>query len=143
MKNTDKAPQVFISHSSLDTWISKQIGIHIEKCGAKYFLDESGIEHGDDFDIVICKAANNSSELVVLFTPWSITRPYIWVEIGIFFGANKRIVGILHGLTVEDILTDPKVPTLLKKKDLVYLNDIDSYFAQLEKRVTAGNEKNG
>ncbi len=142
MKNHSKIPKVFISHSSVDTWIAKQIGLQIEKCGASYFLDEAGIEHGDDFENVIRKAANDSSELVVLLTPWATTRPYIWLEMGIFWGSGKRIVGILHGLTVDTISTDPKIPVILKKTDFVNLNEIESYFAQLKKRVITGKEKN-
>jgi len=139
MKNRRK-PQVFISHSSVDTWIAKQIGFQIKKCGASYFLDEADIEHGDEFENVIRKAANESSELLVLLTPWATTRPYIWLEMGMFWGSGKRIIGILHGLTASAISTDPKIPVLLKKTDFVNLNDIESYFAQLKKRVTTWKE---
>lgn len=143
MKNKEQAPQIFISHSSTDTWVAKQIGTQIEKCGARYFLDEADIEHGDDFEIVIRNAANESTELVVLLTPWATTRPYIWLEMGTFWGSEKRIVCILHGLTADNISTDPKIPVLLKKTDFVNLNDIGSYFAQLKNRVDDWKNKNG
>jgi hypothetical protein len=142
MKNQSNKPQIFISHSSLDTWVAKQIGIHIEKCGGDYFLDEANIEHGDDFENVIRAAANESKELVVLLTPWATERPYIWLEMGIFWGNEKRIVGILHGLTVDSISQDPRIPILLKKTDFVNLNEIDSYFDQLRNRVDAWVNEN-
>ncbi len=47
------APQdyrVFISHSSVDTWVARQIARYIEECGASTFLDEADIEYGDDFE---------------------------------------------------------------------------------------------
>ena len=51
----------------------------------------------------IIDAAKASDELLVLLTPWATDRPYIWIEIGLFLGENKRIVGVLHGLEKKDI----------------------------------------
>ncbi|MBM3225050.1 MAG: TIR domain-containing protein [Candidatus Tectomicrobia bacterium] len=136
-------PHVFISHSSVDTWVARQISAHAGLCGAGTFLDEADIQHGDDFDQAILQAARLSTELVVLLTPWSINRPYIWIEIGLFWSAQKRIVGVLHGLTSKDISTDERIPALLKKIDLVNLNDIDSYFLQLRQRVLAWEHAHG
>lgn len=123
--------QVFISHSSKDTWIARQIAQHIEKCGATSFLDEASIEHGDDFDEELVKAAEASDELLVLLTPWAKERPYIWIEIGMFRSKRRRIVGVLHGITPKEISTDERMPALLKKLDLVEINNLDSYFEQL------------
>jgi hypothetical protein len=129
--------RVFISHSSIDTWVAKQIASHIAACGASSFLDEAEIEHGDDFETKILNAANECSELLVLLTPWSIARPYIWLEMGVFWGNRKRIVGVLHGLAVKELSSDERIPILLKKTDLLTLNDIDSYFSQLKVRAAA------
>jgi hypothetical protein len=130
-------PKVFISHSSIDTWVATQIATHVKYAGAETFLDEADIEHGDDFDDEIVKASKNCTELLLLLTPWSVERPYIWLEIGFFRHDSKRIVGVLHGLKPEDISGDPRVPVLLKKIDLVDINDIGSYFSQLDRRVRA------
>lgn len=143
MTDKHQLPQVFISHSSIDTWVARQIATYIEQCGATFFLDEADIKHGDDFEEVIRKAAHASTELLVLLTPWSTTRPYIWLEMGIFWGSEKRIVGVLHGLTVEEVSQDERIPILLKKTDFVNLNDIDSYFSQLRDRVKAWKDANG
>ncbi|MFM9068279.1 MAG: toll/interleukin-1 receptor domain-containing protein [Planctomycetota bacterium] len=134
-------PKVFISHSSKDTWVAKQIAWHVSACGANTFLDESDIEYGDDFENKIITAAEHSTELLVLLTPWATTRPYIWVEIGFFLRDRKRIVGVLHGLTTKEISTDERIPALLKRIDIVEINDLDGYFQQLKKRIsTAGKE---
>ena len=37
--------KVFISHSSKDTWVAKQIERHLQECGAHTFLDA----HMDDY----------------------------------------------------------------------------------------------
>jgi TIR domain len=132
--------KVFISHSSIDTWIAKQLATHITKSGASTFLDEASIEHGDDFEQKILEAAEKCDELLVLLTPWATGRPYIWLEIGVFWGARKRIVCLLHGITPKELAKDEKMPVLLKKVDLLPINEVDSYFLQLKKRT---NRKKG
>ena len=66
---------VFISHSSADLWVARQIASHVERCGAKSFLDEAQIAVGADFDEEIRSALEQANELLVLLTPWSLGRP--------------------------------------------------------------------
>lgn len=104
-------------------------------CGADTFLDETDIDHGDDFEEAILKAEESSTELLVLLTPWALERIYIWLEIGFFRRSGKRIVGVLHGITPYEIATDERVVVFLKKIDLVDINSIETYFEQLRRRV--------
>jgi hypothetical protein len=134
--------QVFISHSSIDTWVARQLSRHVVDCGAITFLDEADIEYGDDFEERILAAARASEELLVLLTPWSIKRPYIWLEIGAVWGQGKRIVGILYGLTTSELVAQDGTPALLKRIDLVEINKIDVYLDQLKKRIKRGRDKN-
>ena len=129
--------RVFISHATTDTWVARQIAGHIRARGADTFLDEADIQHGDDIEERIYQAANESQELLVLLTPWAITRPYIWMEIGLFWGAGKRIVGVLHGLSQQELATDGRIPLLLKRGKMLDINRIDGYFDELEERVKA------
>ena len=69
---------VFVSHSSLDTWVAKQIAKEVELCGAVPFLDEANINIGEEFEDNILELLNKPHELVVLFTPWALDRPYVW-----------------------------------------------------------------
>lgn len=128
-------PRVFVSHSSTDMWVAQQLAAHIKSCGADTFLDEADIQHGDDFEEEILKAEATCSELLVLVTPWSLTRQYVWMEIAFFRRGGKRIVAALQGVNAKDIATDERIAVLLKKLDLVELNNIASYFAQLKSRV--------
>lgn len=139
MNETLPCYRVFLSHSSTDAWVAKQLSIYLERCGAETFLDVNDIEHGDDFDEAIVDAAERSNELLVLVTPWSKDRNYVWMEIGMFRGARKRVVGVLHGLKSSDIATDERIPVVLKKIDLVDLNDVDSYLVQLARRAAGAN----
>lgn len=78
---------------------------------------------------------------VVLLTPWSKDRPYVWMEIGMFRGVRKRVVGVLYGLTASDVATDERIPIVLKKIDLVDLNQVTSYFVQLKRRAVDWSER--
>lgn len=135
MEYPHQNPKVFISHASNDLWVAKQLAKSVRDCGAETFLDAENIDHGDEFDEVIINEADNSSEMLVLFTPIASERKYVWLEIGMFLSARKRIVAVLYGVSKSDIAKDENTPTVLKKIDSVDLNDVDSYFEQLSERV--------
>ncbi len=126
-----------MSHAKEDTWVARQIAAHVVGCGAGTFLDNADIQHGDDFEERILEAAETSTELVVLLTPWAMGRPYIMWEVGIFRGQRKRIVGVLHGLTAAEVVADPDTLVTFKKLDMLSINDLDQYFEQLRDRVDA------
>jgi hypothetical protein len=128
---------VFVSHSGADTWVAKQIAREIEACGATAFLDEAQIDVGADFEEDILMSLAKAHEVIVLITPWALDRPYVWAELGAAWGRRIPIVGLLHGLSAEDLQSKPSVPILLKKRDLLLLNDIDVYLGQLRGRVRA------
>ena len=108
---------------------------HIEDLGAQTFLDDANIVVGEDFEDKILKSLRSADELLVLLTPWSLTRPYVWMEIGAAWSRGKPVVGILYGLTPEQLQTQAGVPNLVKRKDLLDLNCFDTYLNQLEKRM--------
>lgn len=143
MSNPDPVFQVFISHSSVDTWVARQIARALEERGATYFLDEADMEYGDDFEDKILTAVRASQELLVLLTPWAIKRPYIWLEVGAIWGQGQRIVGVLYGLGVKELMTDEGTPALLKRITLVEINKLDEYFDQLAARVEKARQDNG
>ena len=143
MSSPDPVFQVFISHSSVDTWVARQIARAVEEQGATYFLDEAAMEYGDDFEDKILAAVRASQELLVLLTPWAVKRPYIWLEIGAVWGQGQRIVGVLYGLGVKELMTDEGTPALLKRITLVEINKLDEYFDQLAARVKKARQDNG
>src|SRR5437867_11984860 len=116
---------VFVSHSGQDTWVAKQIAREIEACGATPFLYEAQVDAGADFEEDILAFLEKAHELVVLLTPWALERPYVWAELGAAWGRRIPIVGLLHGLTASKLQSKPGIPILLKKRDLISLNDID------------------
>jgi hypothetical protein len=71
--------------------------------------------------------ANSSS------TPMSWS--YVWIELGAAWGRRIPIVALLLGITPSELQNRPGVPVLLKKLDLLQLNDIETYLKQLRRRV--------
>lgn len=126
---------VFISHSGADTWVAKQIAREIEACGAIPFLDEAHIDAGADFEEDILNFLAHAHELVVLLTPWALDRAYVWAEIGAAWGRRIPLVALLLGLTPAEVQAHPGVPVLLKKRDLLPLNEVDVYLRQSRLRV--------
>ncbi len=127
--------KIFISHASCDTWVAKQIKSHLEQMGCGTFLDNENIDSGDDFEEKLIVAARQCDELLVLLTPTALERKYIWMEIGMFVGARKRVVSVLYGVEPEDLRGDPQLPVTLKRLQWVDINEIDAYFRQLRGRL--------
>ncbi len=71
MQQGPKDRLVFISHSSMDTWVARQIAREVSLCGAVPFLDEANIEVGEDFEESILSFLERTHELLVLLTPWA------------------------------------------------------------------------
>jgi hypothetical protein len=85
---------------------------------------------------------DQANELIVLFSPWSLERPYVWMEIGAAWYRRIPIVVVLQGLTPSDFQSRPNAPVGLKKRDIIQLNQIDHYLDELGERV-AGERRNG
>jgi len=140
-QQAESAWLVFISHAGTDTWVAKQIAEKIEACGAQIFLDEAHIAVGEDFEEHILHALGNASELLVLLTPWSLKRPYIWAEIGAAWYKRIPIIGVLYGLTPGELHAQAGVPILIKRRDLIDINQLDTYLLQLRERISAKGQE--
>lgn len=75
------------------------------------------------------------SELLVLLSPISIDRPYVWMEIGAAWIQDKRVVGILNNLTRSELVARDGIPALLKGVKLRELNDLGGYLEELKRRI--------
>ena len=128
---------VFISHSGADTWVARQISRECECVGADTFLDEVEIAVGEDSETAIPASLKVASELLVLITPWAIDRPYVWIEIGAAWLRQIPLIVVLHGISTEDFQENPKAPVLLKRRNLIDINELDRYFEQLVTRLEA------
>jgi hypothetical protein len=59
----------------------------------------------------------------------------VWAEIGAAWDKRTPIVGVLYGLTPEELYAQSGVPILVKRRDLVDLNNLDEYLGRLAERV--------
>jgi len=133
VRNTYK---VFISHGSEDKWVAQQIGRRIrEDCGAETFLDVDDVATGDNFERRIHAEIKKSRELVALFSPWSVHRPWVWVEIGAAWAQNKRRVAVLQGMSVQRFEKILGTRAVFQDIHIIQLNEIDQYLYELLSRV--------
>lgn len=128
--------RVFVSHGWADRWIAEQIARRIrDDCGADIFVDVFDIEKGDDFEARIFGEFRQCQELVVLLTPWSVDRNWVWVEIGAARALELRIIPVLYKVSLEEIDRERGGKTFLGGKNVVDINDLDEYLLELAKRV--------
>jgi len=63
------------------------------------------------------------------------------MEIGAAWGKRTPIIGVLYGLTPEELHTQAGVPSLLKRRDLIDINPLDRYLSQLQDRIRERAER--
>ena len=121
---------VFISHSSKDRWIARQMARLIEEQGIQTFLDEKDIQGGDLISETIRKKIQECDELLVLLNSYSAESDWVKFEIGAAWVLRKRIVPIVDNVSAE------QMPVLPEQVQAVDLNDFDNYLEKLAKRAT-------
>ena len=84
-------------------------------------------------------ALRKANELVVLITPWALSRPYVWLEIGAAWYKGIPIIVLLLGMTASEFQEKANIPVELKKRNLIKLNDVDRYVVELTERVNRNN----
>lgn len=122
--------QVFISHSSHDSWIAGQIGKEIEALGAAISLDKHFLKGGDDVRAKIIEEIVKSTEVIVLLSPESQKSHWVSFEIGVAQGQDKPVTPVLRDLRAEDM------GPLLQGKKAIYLNDFADFLkVELKPRI--------
>jgi hypothetical protein len=134
MTSAPKPYLVFISHSSRDSWVAKQIAKEISECGASPFLDVLDIDAGADFEDRIRDSLSQANELVVVLTRAALESRYVRVELGGAWIRGLPIVALLYGPTPSEIQSMQSMP-ILKATNLIDLNDFQAYLNQLAGRV--------
>lgn len=123
--------KVFISHSSTDKWIARQISKQLEEKGIEPFLDEKDIETGDVIGQMIQKNLSECDELLMLLSPAALKSSWVLLEVGGAMALGKRLVPILLHVGAND-LPDPLNASLARD-----LNDIETYYDELVRRLQA------
>jgi hypothetical protein len=139
-RDSKKSWLVLISHAGTDTWLAKRISEQIEARGAKTFLDEAHIAVGEDFEERILNALDRANELLVILTPWSLKRPFVWSEVGAAWLKRIPIIAVLYGLTPEKVHAQPSIPVFFKRREFIDINQFDKYLSELQERVIKDKE---
>jgi hypothetical protein len=127
---------VFISHGWHDRWIARQVASSIrDATGAEVFIDIFDIMSGDRIEERVHSGLIGCTELVSLLTPWSVDRNWVWSEMAGAWALKKRYVGIVYGLTLEQIDRDHGGLAMLAPTNIINLNDFDVYLNELKVRV--------
>jgi hypothetical protein len=129
--------RVFLSHGSGDTYIvEKTLRPLVETSGASVFVDSGALVYGDDFRQTIIAELEQCHEILVLITPTSITRPWIFAELGASLIRKVRVVIVNYGV-LESTLHEKGILSILGTKLFLDINKFDSYIEQLTQRVNA------
>jgi hypothetical protein len=124
---------VFISHSTKDHWIAKQMAHLIEekgrRLGVRVFLDAKDIEGGDSISEVIREHLLSCNELMVLMSRYSVDRPWVLIEMGAAWVLGKRIVAVTDKVSPEEM------PDIVAPHKAMDINSFDDYLEQLLKRA--------
>lgn len=130
---------VFISHSTKDRFIARQVAALIQEAGRERvietFLDEKDIEFGGSIPERIRQEIRDCGELVVLLSEYSVDRPWVLVEIGAAWVLEKRIVAVM------DKLSPDQMPDVIAPYSAVDLNEVQAYVDELVERRPVDPEK--
>ena len=129
--------KVFISHSSTDKWVARQISRLIEADGHTTFLDEKDIKTGESIDLTIQQHLRESDHLLLLITPSSLNSHWVFIELGGAKALGKHIVPILLHVGMNE-LPGP-IANLLARE----INDFDVYLSELKTALTTPKKTKG
>lgn len=126
--------RVFLSHGGGDSFIVKHVTPELEATGASVFVDKGEIKYGDDFRDRIFAELQACHELLIIITPTSVVRPWIFAELGVAISRRVRIVTVIYGVPEAD-LQAKGILSLLGTHHYVDLSNIDNYYVELRARV--------
>lgn len=128
--------RVFVSHGWDDRWVAQQMArCIVEDAGGSVFVDIFDLAKGDRFEERIRLELPKCEELVVLLTPWSVRRNWVWTEVGAAWVLGNRVVGVLYGLSFPEVEREYGGMAALGPTNCLHLNDFNAYIDELRDRV--------
>ena len=111
----NKKPDVFISYARSDMQVAEGLETLLKSIKLEVFRDNQ-VEFGKMWRLVIQDALRAAKTIVVILTPSSVGKPWVWVEAGAAIvsrfkqagqGTEKRLVGLLIGTEPNDDRLSP------------------------------------
>ncbi|HVJ67548.1 MAG TPA: toll/interleukin-1 receptor domain-containing protein [Caulifigura sp.] len=129
--NSERTYRVFISHATYDKWVATVLCEKIEMLGATTFRDDRDIAGGDSIPEAIQFEIRDSDEVLVLLSPQSLKRQWIYIEIGMAVAFQKRIVPLMFHIPAKQI------PDIIRNQRGFDLDNFDGYLADVAARVAS------
>lgn len=121
--NTMNKENVFLSYSYLDSFTANVLANELRNQGISVGFLDSEMKSKEKFVDSIKEAIESSDFIVVLITPDSVKRDNVMAEAGAAVAFGKRILGVVSGMSIEDVLVS-NIPSFLKDMPLVSIDDI-------------------
>jgi len=96
-------PHVFISYSSKDREIARQLHSVLQYAGAEPFIAELDIEPGAHWKNTILKNIRQSQWVLFLATPNSCSSQAVAHEIGASLVLEKKLIPLMWGVTADQL----------------------------------------
>ncbi len=113
----------------------------VDESGGCAFIDIFDIKKGDRIEEKVREGIEGCQELVALLTPWSVERNWVWTELSAAWALRKRYVGVLYGLTIEEIEKDHGGMACLASTNVVALDDFEDYLREVRERSRSGSDR--
>jgi hypothetical protein len=122
--------RVFVSHATADKRLAVILCNKLDDVGVISFRDDKDIDGGDEIRARIIEEVRRSDEFVVIVTPRSTKRQWIWFELGLaMMRRNLRIVPIIAGATADQI------PAPIQWRKAWKWSDLDRYLETVKGRA--------
>jgi hypothetical protein len=141
-------PVIFISHATTDRPIAEVLKAEIEKVfanGVQVFASSvpGVMKPGVDWLDEIRENLEKATAVIVLITPVSINRPWIWFEVGAYWSRLQKGSGRIYPLCAPEIdLSDlPEPLNRLQALSLGKADHVKLFFQELCNEFKFGNLK--
>ena len=122
--------RVFLSHATYDKFLAVVLTDRIESApGLSVFRDDRDIEGGDNIPNAVRQAIRDCREMVVLFTPESVGREWVTLEVGMAQILDRRVVPLLYHVEPDAL------PATLREAKAYRLEELDLYLTGLAARA--------
>jgi predicted nucleotide-binding protein len=120
---------VFLSHSNRDAWLARTIKEKIERANprANVWLDEMSQTGGDEIIAALKRGIRTAREVVVIVSNESLRSQWVAWELGMAFGAGKRITPLLNNV-------DHDAMAPLKGVKSYELNQFERFLLEFKRR---------
>jgi hypothetical protein len=141
-------PVIFISHATTDRPIAEILKLEIERVfanGVQVFASSvpGVMKPGVDWLDEIRENLEKATAVIVLITPVSINRPWIWFEVGAYWSRLQKGAGRIYPLCAPEIdLSDlPEPLNRLQALSLGKADHVKLFFQELCEKFGFGNLK--